>query len=177
MNMTGAVKHVDKALDVGVDIIRAQGGEGGGHTVDIAISILLPKVVDTVRGRRSPVIGDVLIVWAGGLFDGRGLAMAPVSEEAGACPMGNNRIVSSGYDDTMRTTIYTGCPIGIFKPVTRLIMRRIGLKSWRRCRPLVCLLSSKMSRKNLAGVWPVWAFPTLQTSLQQMKSRGLWNCL
>ena len=32
MNMIGAVKHVDKALEAGVDIICAQGGEGGGHT-------------------------------------------------------------------------------------------------------------------------------------------------
>ena len=30
--MIGAVKHVDKALEAGVDIICAQGGEGGGHT-------------------------------------------------------------------------------------------------------------------------------------------------
>ena len=32
MNMIGAVKHVEKALKAGVDIICAQGGEGGGHT-------------------------------------------------------------------------------------------------------------------------------------------------
>lgn len=32
MNMVGAVKHVSKALAMGVDIICAQGGEGGGHT-------------------------------------------------------------------------------------------------------------------------------------------------
>jgi NAD(P)H-dependent flavin oxidoreductase YrpB (nitropropane dioxygenase family) len=32
MNMVGAPKHVKKALDAGVDIICAQGGEGGGHT-------------------------------------------------------------------------------------------------------------------------------------------------
>ena len=30
--MIGAVKHVEKALEAGVDIICAQGGEGGGHT-------------------------------------------------------------------------------------------------------------------------------------------------
>jgi len=32
MNMIGHPKHVKKALDAGVDIICAQGGEGGGHT-------------------------------------------------------------------------------------------------------------------------------------------------
>ena len=30
--MIGHPKHVKKALEAGVDIICAQGGEGGGHT-------------------------------------------------------------------------------------------------------------------------------------------------
>merc|ERR1712178_49215 len=77
MNMIGAVKHVAKALEAGVDIICAQGGEGGGHTGDCATSILLPKVVDACRGRISPSTGEnVMVVGAGGIFDGRGLAMA-----------------------------------------------------------------------------------------------------
>merc|ERR1719487_2820352 len=77
MNMVGAVKHVEKALAVGVDIICAQGGEGGGHTGDTATSILIPKVVDACRGRISPLTGKpVEVVAAGGIFDGRGLAMA-----------------------------------------------------------------------------------------------------
>merc|ERR1712160_97744 len=72
-----AVKHVIKALDAGVDIICAQGGEGGGHTGEIATSILLPKVADACRGKKSPLTGDpILVVGAGGIFDGRGLAMA-----------------------------------------------------------------------------------------------------
>jgi NAD(P)H-dependent flavin oxidoreductase YrpB (nitropropane dioxygenase family) len=32
MNMVGKPKHALKAIEVGVDIICAQGGEGGGHT-------------------------------------------------------------------------------------------------------------------------------------------------
>lgn len=31
--MIGHVKHVKKCLELGADIIVAQGGEGGGHTV------------------------------------------------------------------------------------------------------------------------------------------------
>ena len=46
MNMVGAVKHVKKALNVGVDLICCQGGEGGGHTGEVPTSILIPKVVD-----------------------------------------------------------------------------------------------------------------------------------
>lgn len=33
--MVGHVKHVKKCLDLGADLICAQGGEGGGHTVSI----------------------------------------------------------------------------------------------------------------------------------------------
>lgn len=130
MNMIGAVKHADKALEVGVDIICAQGGEGGGHTGDVATSILLPKVVDAVRGKTSPLTGGpVLVVGAGGIFDGRGLAMALAmgcsgvwvgtrfiaSDEAGAGPMHKKRVLSADYADTIRTTIYSGRPMRIFK--------------------------------------------------------------
>merc|ERR1719295_2530156 len=47
MNMVGHPKHVPKALAAGVDIICAQGGEGGGHTGHVPTSILLPKCVFT----------------------------------------------------------------------------------------------------------------------------------
>lgn len=77
MNMVGAPKHVQKALDAGVDIICAQGGEGGGHTGDVATSILIPKVVDLCKDKKSPLTGQpVPVIAAGGIFDGRGLAMA-----------------------------------------------------------------------------------------------------
>merc|ERR1719235_2568625 len=75
MNMIGAVKHAAKALEAGVDIICAQGGEGGGHTGDTPTSILLPKVVEAVQGKTSPLTGGpILVVGAGGIFDGKGLA-------------------------------------------------------------------------------------------------------
>lgn len=130
MNMIGAVKHVEKALEVGVDLICAQGGEGGGHTGDIPTSVLLPKVVDAVRGRISPLTGEqVLVVGAGGIFDGRGLAASLAmgcsgvwvgtrfiaADEAGAGPYHKKSIVDAGYDETVRTTIYSGRPLRVFK--------------------------------------------------------------
>merc|ERR1712232_559566 len=130
MNMIGAVKHVGKALQAGVDIICAQGGEGGGHTGDIATSILLPKVVDAVKGHKSPLTGQpILVVGAGGIFDGRGLAMALAvgcsgvwvgtrficADEAGAGPLHKKRVLEAGYDETMRTIIYTGRPCRVLK--------------------------------------------------------------
>ena len=57
MNMIGHPKHVDKALGAGVDIICAQGSEGGGHTGDIATTVLIPSVIDKCKGRISPLTG------------------------------------------------------------------------------------------------------------------------
>jgi len=128
MNMIGAPKHVQPALNAGVDIICAQGGEGGGHTGDVATSILIPKVVDLCRGKKSSLTGGpVHVVAAGGIFDGRGLAMAlclgaeavwvgtrfVASVEAGAPKYHKEAIVKAGYHDTVRTIVYSGRPMRI----------------------------------------------------------------
>jgi len=130
MNMIGAVKHVEKALEAGCDIICAQGGEGGGHTGDIATSILIPKVVDACRGKISPLTGrPVCVVAAGGIFDGRGLAMALslgasavwvgtrfiCAKEAGAPPRHQKAVMTCDYTDTIRTIIFTGRPLRVRK--------------------------------------------------------------
>jgi NAD(P)H-dependent flavin oxidoreductase YrpB (nitropropane dioxygenase family) len=63
----GAVRHAEKAVELGADMIVAQGGEGGGHTGAVPTTLLLPQVLDAV---------DVPVVAAGGFYDGRGLAAA-----------------------------------------------------------------------------------------------------
>jgi NAD(P)H-dependent flavin oxidoreductase YrpB (nitropropane dioxygenase family) len=63
----GAVKHAKKMVELGVDMINVQGGEGGGHTGSVATTILLPQVLDAV---------DVPVIASGGFADGRGLAAA-----------------------------------------------------------------------------------------------------
>merc|ERR1712159_693826 len=126
MNMIGHVKHVDKALQAGVDIICAQGSEAGGHTGEVATTVLIPSVVDACRGRKSPLTGEqVLVVAAGGFFDGRGLAAAlafgasgvwvgtrfVAAEEAAAPPRHKEGVVSASSTDTVRTLIYSGRPV------------------------------------------------------------------
>eukprot|EP00442_Polarella_glacialis_P046524 CAMPEP_0115154124 /NCGR_PEP_ID=MMETSP0227-20121206/67105_1 /TAXON_ID=89957 /ORGANISM="Polarella glacialis, Strain CCMP 1383" /LENGTH=357 /DNA_ID=CAMNT_0002564935 /DNA_START=9 /DNA_END=1082 /DNA_ORIENTATION=- len=126
MNMVGAPKHAQYAIEAGVDLICAQGGEGGGHTGDVATSILIPKVVDICRGHMSPLTGEpILVIAAGGIFDGRGLAMSlslgasavwvgtrfVASVEAGAPPRHKKGVVAAGFNDTRRTTIYSGRPM------------------------------------------------------------------
>ena len=51
-----------------VDVIVAQGGEAGGHSGFIGTLSLVPQVVD--------VAGEIPVVAAGGIADGRGLAAA-----------------------------------------------------------------------------------------------------
>lgn len=62
-------------LIAGVDIICAQGGEGGGHTGDTPFSVLIPACVDMCKNVKSPLTGKpVIVVASGGIADGRGLA-------------------------------------------------------------------------------------------------------
>ncbi|GAA93816.1 uncharacterized protein L969DRAFT_92266 [Mixia osmundae IAM 14324] len=130
MNMIGHPKHVEKALAQGVDMICAQGGEGGGHTGDVPFSVLIPACVDLCKGRKSPLTGeDVLVIAAGGISDGRGLASSlaygasavwvgtrfVASEESGAPKAHKDAVVAAGYSDTLRSEIYTGRPLRIIK--------------------------------------------------------------
>ena len=122
MNMIGHPKHVKKCLELGVDIICAQGGEGGGHTGDVPTTILIPTVVQLVKGKTSPMTGrPVQVIAAGGMFNGQSLAAAIIrgagavwvgtrfvlSEEAGAPRAHQEAVRTSGFDDNVRTIIFT----------------------------------------------------------------------
>jgi len=128
MNMIGHPKHVKKALDQGVDIICAQGGEGGGHTGDTPFSILIPAVVDLCKNAKSPLTGEpIIVVAAGGVADGRSLAAAlsygasgvwvgtrfVASVESAAPPLHKELVLSAGYDDTVKTLVYSGRPMHV----------------------------------------------------------------
>jgi nitronate monooxygenase len=64
--------HAKTALDCGADIIVAQGSEAGGHGAMRATMTLVPEVADLLA-RESP---HTLLVAAGGIADGRGMAAA-----------------------------------------------------------------------------------------------------
>lgn len=128
MNMVGAPKHAEKALRLGVDIVCAQGGEGGGHTGDIPFSVLVPAVVDVARKYKSPLTGQpALVVAAGGVNDGRSLAASLMlgaagvwvgtrfvaSEESGASKMHKEAVVNAQYGETKRTLVVSGRPLRI----------------------------------------------------------------
>jgi NAD(P)H-dependent flavin oxidoreductase YrpB (nitropropane dioxygenase family) len=118
------------AIRTGVDMICAQGGEGGGHTGNTPFSVLLPAVVDLCKDAISPLTGEpVVVIAAGGIADGRGLAAAlsygasgvwvgtrfVASEESGAPSLHKQLVVSAGYDDMVKTLIYSGRPLHVRK--------------------------------------------------------------
>ena len=74
MPTVGALKHAQKAVELGADIITVQGAEGGGHTGSVPTTLLLPQVLDAVK---------VPVVAAGGFHSGRGLAGALAFGAAG----------------------------------------------------------------------------------------------
>ena len=76
MNMVGHPRHAVKAFEAGVDIVCAQGGEGGGHTGEISMNLLVPACVDVAKKCRPKMLGGGpgMVVAAGGICDGRGLA-------------------------------------------------------------------------------------------------------
>ena len=81
----GARRHAEKVAGFGADAVVVQGGEGGGHTGQVATSILLPQVVDAV---------GIPVIAAGGFCDGRGLAAALCYGAAGIA-MGTRFLLTS----------------------------------------------------------------------------------
>lgn len=66
--LVGAPHHARRQLDLGVDLLVAQGTEAGGHTGTISSMVLTPEIVE--------IAGDVPVLCAGGVASGRQMAAA-----------------------------------------------------------------------------------------------------
>ncbi len=66
------MKYLREAVDAGADIIVAEGCEAGGHSGHRGLFTLVPEAADYLA-QHSP---DTVLVAAGGVGDGRGLAAA-----------------------------------------------------------------------------------------------------
>lgn len=122
MAVVGAVKHALQVVNSGIDLIVAQGHDGGGHNSPIGTMALIPQVVDAIAG-RIPVLG------AGGISDGRGIAAAMMlgaegawigtaflaTDEAGIEDFQKDAIVESGDGDTLVSRTVTGKPARIIR--------------------------------------------------------------
>lgn len=114
-SMCGKVRHAIAAVESGCDFVVAQGTEAGGHTGTVATMALVPQVVDAVGDR-------VVVVAAGGIFDGRGLAAARMlgadgvwvgtrfiaTPQARAVAGYKDALIAASEDGTVVSRSYTG---------------------------------------------------------------------
>ncbi len=117
MAVVGSVRSATEVAAAGVDVVIAQGAEGGGHTGTVGTFVLLPQVIDSVA--------PVPVLAAGGIADGRGVAAALVlgcagvwvgtrflaSKEAEWPEWKKDSIVAADERSTKITRSYTGKPI------------------------------------------------------------------
>ena len=121
MAVIGAVRHAVQVQSSGLDIIVAQGHDGGGHNSPIGTLALIPQVVDAV--------GDTPVLGAGGIVDGRGIAAAMMlgaqgawigsaflaSEEANIFGFQKQAIVDANEEGTTISRSVTGKPARIIR--------------------------------------------------------------
>ncbi len=121
MAVVGAVRHAIQVKSSGLDIIVAQGHDGGGHNSPIGTMALIPQVVDAV--------GDTPVLGAGGITDGRGIAAAMMlgaegvwvgsaflaSQEANIFDFQKDAIVEATEEGTSVSRSVTGKPARIIR--------------------------------------------------------------
>jgi nitronate monooxygenase len=114
LGITGNAKNAKRMADSGIDLLVAQGHEGGGHTGRIGSMVLLPAAIDAAY--------PVPVLAAGGIGDGRGLAAALAmgcvgawigtrflaTNEGGALDVNKQKILQSTDEGTRVSTAYTG---------------------------------------------------------------------
>ena len=121
--LVGNTKNARRVEASGVDIVVAQGYDGGGHTGRVGTLSLLPAVLDAV---------EVPVIAAGGIGDGRGiaavLAMGGVgvwmgtrfvaSEEAYGHEKYKRLIAEIDDEGTIRTRCFSGKPCRMIRNQT-----------------------------------------------------------
>jgi NAD(P)H-dependent flavin oxidoreductase YrpB (nitropropane dioxygenase family) len=119
--LCGSPYQARKHADAGVDIIIAQGGEGGGHCGEVGSIVLWPQVVKEVA--------PVPVLAAGGIGSGQQIAAALalgcqgawsgsqwlMVEEAENTPVQQQAYIDASSRDTVRSRSFTGKPCRMLK--------------------------------------------------------------
>ncbi len=117
----GAVRHAIQVASSGIDMVVAQGHDAGGHNSPVGTMALVPQVVDAV--------GDLPVLAAGGIGDGRGLAAALMlgasgvwvgsaflaAKEAGIHNFQKQALVDATEESTVITKSVTGKPCRVLR--------------------------------------------------------------
>ncbi len=165
------VEQARQALDAGARVLVAQGGEAGGHgTGTRATFTLVPELADLVA-ERSP---DTLLLAAGGVGDGRGLAAALclgadgvlmgsrlwATTEAAVPPEALKQALAAEGDDTVRQTVFDVVR-GADWPTayTGRVLRNDFVTTWHgredEMRETLTHLQQQFTRAKEAGDWTI----------------------
>lgn len=121
MAVVGAVRHAVQVAAIGLDAIVAQGHDAGGHNSPVGAMALIPQVVDAA--------GDVPVLGAGGISDGRGVAASMMlgamgawigtaflaAEESGILDHQKQALVEGTEEGTVISRSVTGKPARIIR--------------------------------------------------------------
>jgi nitronate monooxygenase len=165
--------HALQALDAGAEIIIAQGTEAGGHGGGRATLPLVPAIADLVA-RRAP---EAMVVAAGGIADGRGLAAALALGAEGVLvgtrfyatleSLGHDkakaRIVAALGEDTLRTSVFDivrgySWPDGITGRALRNISPCAGMVASTNSPPRSTVKWCATRRRHRAATWTLPSF-------------------
>jgi NAD(P)H-dependent flavin oxidoreductase YrpB (nitropropane dioxygenase family) len=114
--LCGSPAQARKHADADVDIIIAQGGEGGGHCGEVGSIVLWPQVVKEVAPRPVLAAGGIgsgyqiaaaLAMGCAGSWSGSQWLMV---EEAENTPVQQAAYVNASSRDTVRSRSFTGKP-------------------------------------------------------------------
>lgn len=135
------MQHARAAVDAGADIVVAQGAEAGGHGAVRATFTLVPEIADYLA-QAAPA---TVLVAAGGIADGRGLAAALMlgadgvligsrfwaSAEALVHAAFQNAAVAADGDATIRTRVVDIARRKDWpKPFTARVMKTRFVSDW-----------------------------------------------
>jgi NAD(P)H-dependent flavin oxidoreductase YrpB (nitropropane dioxygenase family) len=117
--LVGTREHAIRQVQAGVDILVAAGTEAGGHCGEVSTLVLVPEVIEAIRGIRP-----VPVLAAGGIVTGRQIAAAIAlgadgawtgsvwltTEEAETAPHTKRKMLTATSSDTVRSRSRTGKP-------------------------------------------------------------------
>ena len=120
-SLVGSVRHTRKAIEMGVEVLVAQGYDAGGHTGPVGTLSLLPQVIAAAAGRPvlaaggiatgEQVLGTIAMgaqgAWLGTLW------MA--ARENHTPPSLLQRLVASTSEDTVITRAHSGKPCRVVR--------------------------------------------------------------
>jgi NAD(P)H-dependent flavin oxidoreductase YrpB (nitropropane dioxygenase family) len=120
-SLVGSVRHARKALELGVDVLVAQGYDAGGHTGPVGTLSLVPQIV--------AIAGDAPVLAAGGIATG-GQVMASIAMGAQGAWLGTlwmaarenhtppallRKLVAASSEDTVITRAHSGKPCRVVR--------------------------------------------------------------